>query len=49
MISIRAVRTVPLMAVFGAPLSLVFRGSRARWSQPVSATHGGAVGAGPWE
>ncbi len=48
MMSIRAARTVPLMAVFGAPLSLAFFTSRVRWSQPVSAIHRGAVGGEPW-
>jgi hypothetical protein len=47
--SIRAARTVPLVAVFGAPLSFAFLNSRARWNQPVSATHRGAVGDERWE
>jgi hypothetical protein len=46
--SIRAASTVGLVAAFGAPLSLVFFGSRARSNQPVSATHGGVVGSGRW-
>ncbi len=46
--SIRAARTMPLAAAFGAPLWFAFGDSRARWNQPVSATHRGAVGDEPW-
>jgi hypothetical protein len=47
--SIRAAHTVPLLAVVGAPLSFASLNSRARRNQPVSATHGGAVGDERWE
>jgi hypothetical protein len=46
--SVRAARTVPMVAVVGAPLSFALLDSRTRWNKPVSATRRDAVGRGPW-
>jgi hypothetical protein len=48
MSSIRAARTVSLVAVVGAPLSSALLDSFVRWNQPASATGRGAVGDEPW-
>lgn len=49
MVSIRAARTVSLVAVVGAPLSFALLDFRPWWNQPLSAVHRGAVGGEPWE